>query len=215
MLINFNKNKAYIYLYVFLIAAISYGFSFLLTIFVSRYIVIDWQLVSSKFLLPTTVLLNLLIIILLWLFFDKRLDKIDIKQPKIKFTIFLYIIAVVLTIIYQLHQGKSNFREITDILEKWPLFISIVVLIPIIEELVYREILVRFLYINGVISVISILFVSFLFTLTHIGLDSTNWLYMIYIFIIGITLLFIRIKNGLFASMITHIFINAIVWSLS
>ena len=86
-----------------------------------------------------------------------------------------------------------------------------ILLIPLIEEIIYREILFKLL-IKAKTKIYWIgLVTSLLFTLIHINPLEFDLFYLLYIFIIGLVLFFVRLKNGLLASIITHSLVNSIM----
>ena len=110
-----------------------------------------------------------------------------------------------------MYNKKTISFELDVLLNDWIVFMTIVIFTPIIEELVYRGILVHILFKNSTLGLIEIVYISFLFMLAHIDL-TVNFLYLGYIFTIGVILLLIRIRKGLLVSIFIHSLINLIVF---
>lgn len=208
-----NKFQYQAYAYALLLTAANFLLSILLTFFVLRYLVSEWKIISFDYLLITVVLLNLLVVLIQWYYLAKNKTLGIFEIPKNSFiTGGLYLGIILLTILYQFYHGNTPSINKKDLFYQIPLLLSTIVIVPIIEELVYREILIKILGIKSKLTFIDLIYLSFLFTLIHIDINSINWLYLAHIFIMGIFLLLIRIRLGLAASIVMHIVINGIAW---
>lgn len=202
------------YFYVFVIVLINYLISYLLNYFIIHYIFVEWHILStSKYILFLANLINLIIVVIQWYLFNKKLKKIDKQFINRLPIIFLYLFIFVATALYQLYIiGEIEYIQVSVLSKKIFYIISFIVLIPIFEELIYRDILVRVLINNNNISIGNIVYISLLFTLIHIISNNINWLYLFFVFIIGAILLLIRLRKGLLASIIVHSLVNLIVF---
>lgn len=95
------------------------------------------------------------------------------------------------------------------------IFVKTVILIPIVEELFFRGIILKNLIKNNKGVVLSIIFTSFLFMLVHINFMSVNFITLATVFIFSIFSGFVYIKYGLLYSILFHWAYNLIWMGIS
>ena len=153
--------------------------------------------------------INIIIVLIEWKIFKKYIGKIKpIASNNINILMFVGVLIIpIFYIIYRFFIGIP-YTDTSDTSIVLYSIVSNIILLPIIEELIYRDILFRVFFKNSDDVVKGILFISFLFTLTHIGSWNINWLYLIHIFFLSIFFFFLRIKYGLLYAILAHSFIN-------
>jgi len=100
-------------------------------------------------------------------------------------------------------------KERGSVLSKSLVFFNVVVLVPIVEEYIFRGFIIKALSKNK--SIIIIFFSSFLFALIHITESLTS---VFVAFLLGIVLSTITLKRGLFYSIVFHMIYN-LIWFIS
>lgn len=156
-----------------------YIFSGLINVVIS---LILENFIGVKFESLTPVFTTLVIFILLFIFYRKRLDYLcqNVNGVKIKYIVLIIFIGILYGVfvdsIYMLPHivGELNFSDINNIHNsnlnlyyKLAYAVNLVVLVPIVEEIIFRGIMFKKL--NTLSPFWIILFSSFLFSLVHIN----------------------------------------------
>jgi len=172
----------------------------------------------------------LVYLICLLIFYMLFLKKIVFKQREYKKSFLKNLFFIILIIIaykifsdpfyrYSLITGNRQFPEFKEFfyepLEKVIMFSKSVLLIPILEELVFRKLILNSLLKKKKIY-FSILFSSLLFSLIHFNflLPNFNYVSVVNSFFLGMILSIIFIRFGILYSILAHFFYNLIWFTL-
>ncbi len=203
------------YLLALLVSIINYLITYLLGFLVSKYFYNEWQLISINTIFFFIYLFNVIIVFIEWLIFNKffrYVQYVEQSEYKTIFYLFFFLLPTFFFIGYKLSIGDVhgfNIKNYTQVIN----YVAVHILfIPVIEELIYRDIMFKILVKNKRNIVLVSIFISFLFMLTHISPDNVDLLYLFYIFLNGMLLFLIRLKKGLLFSIIAHSSINLVVY---
>lgn len=212
--INFIKNGLVIFICFYVINLILSYF-----LFVDNYI-----LNNTSYSYEQLEIIQLLIILILLYYFNKKIDGgIKIKKTDVKLYPFLVLVLIsvilfrisidpIIWIDKTLHfievPVNNDYPNDNDFIENTLIFFSTVVLTPIVEETMFRGIIIKSL--NNLEIKYKILISSIFFSLMHLPIDINS---LIIIFFLGIILGIITIKLGLIFAIIFH-FIYNLIWYL-
>ncbi|KIX19630.1 hypothetical protein SY27_17580 [Flavobacterium sp. 316] len=195
------------------------GLSILLYLTLGRYLFFEYP--NYLDIIETIVYVIILIIIF---FFLKKTTKTSLskdveKNSLIKIISIIFTIAIIYRIIidplYRINiiTGQSSYPTITEQFiptsKKIITFLNFVILIPIIEEIVFRKIILKSLSKHQ--KTLNSLFISsFLFALVHINFYPFSFEYVSFInaFLIGLIAGVIYLKFGLLFCITFHAFFN-------
>lgn len=210
-------NHRKVILIIFLIFILNYLISFFLGYFLSYTLYDEISQKVYVYILSIVNTFNLLVVFIEWwiirqYIFKEQKESYKIINDKLLRNILIVLFPAFLFAIYSLFTNRLislDFeRHINEIINQILVYI---LLIPLIEEIIYREILFKIL-IKAKTKIYWIgLITSFLFTLIHVNPLEFDLFYLLYIFIIGLGLFFVRLKNGLLASIVTHSLVNLIM----
>ncbi|MHA7843213.1 MAG: CPBP family intramembrane glutamic endopeptidase [Winogradskyella sp.] len=163
--------------------------------------------------------LSLLFIILLLSIFRKR-NSFSIEKPKIKYVVVICVLAISFFILKEpflrrdLIWGNITIPEIIadrprSFIDLFASFLSIVILTPIFEELLFRKILLSFfskkhLFV-GVISS------SLIFASIHIKFNDIDLITLMTLFCFGLIACLLYIRYGILSNVLFHIISN-LIW---
>ncbi len=203
------------YLYSIFVVVLNYLFAFLTVPIVFNFFVKDLNIINKNTLFLVVNFLNALFVLLLGLLFYRHYKQSHLERYNAKNIGFINLIAIVIfpTIVFFMYKYFTsqidihyNNINITDFILYQFAYIAF---IPFTEEFIYREILYKILIKENIFYVS--IFISILFTMTHIGLDKFDLIYLLYIFFNGMVLFYVRYKKNLSFAMISHAIINTIV----
>ncbi len=196
------------------LSVLNYAITFLLGYFFSYLLYYRLSETGFIYILSIVYFFNLLIVLAEWWiikrYFIKESEISQVTNNKVLRNIFIVLLPAFLFTGYRLYIGNlASFNIDTDKIINH--IIVYVLLIPVIEEIIYRDVLFKILIKTKIKIVLVAIIISFLFMLTHIDPYKFDLLYLIYAFIVGMGLFFVRLKNGLFFSILTHSLINLII----
>lgn len=212
---NFIKNTLIIFI-------CFYGINLVLSYFLFAFIGNIFN--NTSYLYQQLDIIQLLIILMLLYYFNKKIDG-GIKIKKIDVKLYPFLVLVLISVILfrisidpiiwidkTLHfievPVNNDYPNNNDFIENTLIFFSTVVLTPIVEETMFRGIIIKSL--NNLETKYKILISSILFSLMHLPIDINS---LIIIFFLGIILGIITIKLGLIFAIIFH-FIYNLIWYL-
>lgn len=157
------------------------------------------------------------------MFFKKKIFE-QKEHKRFLFKNLLFIISIIIAYKifsdpfyrYSLITGSEKFPELKEFfykpLEKIIMFSKSVLIIPVLEELVFRKLILGSLLKKKKIF-FSILFSSVLFSLIHFNYLSPNFNYtsVINSFFLGVLLSIIFVRFGILFSILAHFFYN-LIW---
>lgn len=201
------------YLYILVIAVINYFASIFIGYLVFSYLNSNGYTYGGGLVIAYSI--NAIIVFFEWLFFKEYLNKIkNIILGNINVLIYssLFLFPV-FYFIYKVIFGKLVYLDTSDMTKVIYYIASNIIIVPVIEELIYRDVLYRVFFKNSDEVVKGIVFISFLFTLTHIASWDINWFYLIHTFFLSIIFFLLRIRYGLLYAILAHSFVN-FIWFL-
>lgn len=202
------------YIFILLISVFNYFLTYYIVFFIAKFLYNEEQLIPVKAVFVVTYSINIVLVLIEWKIFIKYIGKIKTIASN-NINLLMFVVLSIIPISYILYKGFLGvpYIDISDTEVVLYSIVSSIILLPIIEELIYRDILYRVFFKNSADVVKGILFISFLFTLTHIASWDINWFYLIHVFFLSIIFFLLRIKYGLLYSILAHSFVN-FIWFL-
>lgn len=203
------------YIYVLLVAIVNYAITFFIGYLVSTFLYLELKVIPLSIIFVLIYTINIVIVFIEWILLNKFFKELNVKFEKsvnIKTYILLLILPTILFLSYKIFVNDFVYIEIINSTQVLFYILSNIILVPIIEEILYRDILIKILLNKGSGILFTAIFTSFLFSLTHLVPDDIDMLYLVYIFLNGMVLFYIRIKNNLFFAIISHSIINLVVY---
>jgi membrane protease YdiL (CAAX protease family) len=131
------------YLIALIITLGYYALGILSILFVS-YSLVQSGLVQHKNLLITATILSIIIVTLAWLYMRRKLKIANLQLSNSTNVSYFYVVALVVTFGHQYYIGHKSFKVFDyDFFDNWINLLSGLLIIPIIEELFFRDILLR------------------------------------------------------------------------
>jgi len=167
-------------------------------------------------------LIYILLITLAILFLNKQNKKLT--KNRMQLTTQNLVVVLLITLFYRVAEDPLLRFEILTGIEVFPdvskyeygcfqtlmLFLNFIILSSILEELVFRRIVLGYFFSNKV--VLGVLFSSFVFTIKHILTGSSNldYIELFAIFIFGVFTAVVYIRFGFFYAILFHSLYNFI-----
>ena len=196
-----------------LFVLLNYLFIFFAVPFVYKFFFERLSIINISDIFIIVHFLDVLFVLFLYAIFYKYYRQSVSERNNDKNIEFLYLVIIVMlpTIVFLLYKylvGEINYNDF-NVKEFFLYQLAYITFIPFTEEILFREILYKIL-IKYNIFVVSI-FISILFTVIHIGVGEFDLIYLLYIFLNGVVLFYVRYKKNLYYVIASHAMINMIV----
>ncbi|SMC81046.1 hypothetical protein [Moheibacter sediminis] len=203
-------------LLVIFLSILNYAITFSLGYFFSYLLYDRLSETAFIYILSIVYFFNLLIVLAEWWIIKKYFLKEQEFTNKINSraigNILIVLIPTFLFAGYKLFTGNLlSFNINTDFDKIINHIIVYILLMPVIEQIIYGDILFKILIKTKIKIALVATIISFLYMLTSMDPYKIDLMYLVYTFIVGMGLFFVRLKNGLFFSIVAHSLINLVI----